>query len=360
MTHNAISIFLSDKRPFIGSDVYRILLPFEFINEGKKINATWAFYGEMLTKHRQGIFDWNKLMEEMDIFIFPRAFVVSEESETALVHLFSELRRMGKKVVYELDDDLSNEYREVGSGDLRPLLPHVDLVTVTTEALKNRMLEIGATSPIKVLPNSLNPRMWKRNHFKDRSDNLVIGLTGSPTHYNDWIVLMDVLPKIVEKYPDVRIVTMGFNPPYLHDIKNTIYSKGVPYKDYPQVIKSFDIVLAPVDPTDKFNWSKSPLKLIEGMGAVRRLDGTLAGAAVIASDSVVYSPYVTNREHALIVNHDEDSWFDGISEVIEDTKLRNSLQKSGFRHAWKNFDMSKTYVKWVEAYEDMFNAVQVP
>jgi len=120
---------------------------------------------------------------------------------------------------------------------------------------------------------------------------------------------------------------------------------------YTHLIRACDIILAPVDPNDGFNKSKSPIKCLEGWAAVRTLpNGKPGGAAVIATGNAVYRLVVRNRHNGLVVNHTPDDWERAIRLVIEDDQLRARLQMNGLRDVRRDHDIAKNWVLWRDAY----------
>lgn len=345
---NVSAVFMSPKRHLMASDIYRITSPFYYLSSLPDWGVAYGFYGEMVSKKD---FDWDKWTNDTDIFVFPRLTGGDDITNSGIRYLLKMLKAAGKKLVYELDDDLTNHYRTVHNHNIFELTDLFDAFTVTTNSLKTRLQEFGIEQPIHVVPNMLQPHLWFENPGTRSEDDLLIGLTGSPTHYKDWIVLKDAFTQLAKrtKIP-YQILMLGFQPDYMVEIPNLSFVPLVDYENYIRVIKSCDIILASVDPTDKFNDGKSPLKFIEGAGALRPTEhGYDGGAAVIATDSVVYTPYVQEGT-GVLVQHDSNEWTNAIVDLLEDNKKRENLQTQGYSYIKKNYNLHGKIGLWVSAY----------
>jgi hypothetical protein len=119
----------------------------------------------------------------------------------------------------------------------------------------------------------------------------VLGLAGSITHYDDWIVLKDVLPRIMREHGNVAFLLQGFIPDYLENVVGQYPSRVYAdeyfrdYNEYPGVIRQSDITLCPVDPDDKFNLAKC----VTGDTLVSTWAGLLA-MSELGEGAWVYTP----------------------------------------------------------------------
>jgi glycosyltransferase involved in cell wall biosynthesis len=192
----------------------------------------------------------------------------------------------------------------------------------------------------------------------NRHDGVTIGLSGSTTHYHDWKVLKDVLPQILSNdygFP-VRLMLTGFHPDYFRELPDTDYIDALPYQQYVEMVRASDIVLAPVDPEDAFNYSKSPLKALEGMGATRYISTDVpAGAAVIATDTVTYNTAIKAGKTGLLVKHTPEMWYNAIDSLLRNELLRTQLQLSAHAWVWKHNDISKRWLDWQSAYRQILS-----
>lgn len=344
-----ISIFSGPKRELGACEIYRASLPLYHLGQ-HKWTAGWTWFQDLKEGGGKALYD---LIQNFDMFHFPRMQVKGDDGLKWTEEFFQTIRGLGKKVIYEIDDDYTNVYRFVTDAHSIEVAALADAVTVTTPYLAKLMRERTGL-PVYILPNCLAPEQWfegKGNMRKPEfRDKLVIGLTGSPTHEQDWRVLETVIPKIVNDYSNVMFMNMGYTPDYLENLPNTQYVPPLSYDLYCQMIRGCDIILAPVDPNDGFNMGKSPIKAVEGMGAVRMVDNRPAGAAVIATNNPVYQLAIRHNKTGLLVQHTPEAWENALRILIEDSSKRKQFQFSGLKYAKQAYDISKEWTRWDRAY----------
>lgn len=348
--NKVLAIFAGAKRPLGGCEIYRVTMPFHYLEQRGHWKADWAFFDDLFAQaQRYGSTYWYHLLTTYDLFVFPR-FYTRPEHEGSLKELMSVFRDLGKPVIYEVDDDYTNRYRVVVDGNAMDVARECNAITVTTPYLAQLMKLEAGIEPY-VLPNCFAPDAWyplPRGTFRDES-KVTIGLTGSATHAEDWRVLETVLPKVLEN-DKAHLILMGYHPDYLKDLPNTTYLPGLPYDKYAQIIQRCDIILTPLN-EDGFNLGKSPLKAIEGMAARRMVNGHIAGAAVISSDHPVYRLAVQHNKTGIVTPHAADAWLDYIQTLVHDDKFRQQLQIQGHEWVGKHHDISKKWSLWQNAYD---------
>lgn len=353
---NVAILYMGEPHPPGGCEIYRGNMPAWYLLKKSHWQADWLYYADIVRNIKPGgpqaIL---RFFEKYDLIVFPR-FYASKLSEVSEISFFFEaLRRLGRlKIAYEVDDDFTNRYRQVlpeGASAIH-VAQLCDGITVSTKYLGDLMRrETGR--PYYVLPNMLDPALWKVAP-KAKSDKLRIGLTGSTTHYGDWKVLKDVMPEILAKHPQVEFILGAFAPDYFGELPNTRFYPALPYPEYAETVKSYDIVLTPLDPKDGFNRSKSPIKAVEGMGARRRVNGSDGGAAVIATDVNVYRSVVQGV--GILVPHKPNAWFEAIDRLIVNAEEREIYQKAGYKYVWKHYDISTGWRLWDKAYRNILNS----
>lgn len=175
--------------------------------------------------------------------------------------------------VYELDDALS----AVPEASFhRPFIPvdvdarmaraieHVDVVTVSTQALKNHMRGvIGGDKPIRVIPNMLSKEDFEtaesiRKQTTAPHQQLRVGWGGGVSHKGD----LDIIVPLIEAFGGhVEFVFLGMKPDTPHPVE---FHLGVAPRDYLQKLASLnlDLMIAPIE-DNLFNRCKSNLRLIE-------------------------------------------------------------------------------------------------
>lgn len=340
-------------------EIYRANQPLYYLGTKGGWQTQWMRF-ESIAKElaRGGTAAWVELANSADLFVLPRVVAPKEENLGTMAAFITLLRSAGKRVVYEVDDDYTNRYRdltEMGVNHAMRIASWCDAITVTTPYLKD-LMQRETKRPVYVLPNCIDPRVWDKPENRLPHEGIVIGLSGSATHYDDWKVLASPLRQILATdygFP-VRLRLTAFHPDYLLDLPNTDYLPGLDYAGYAEVVRSCDLILAPVDPEDGFNQSKSPIKVVEGMGAARPV-GIIpkAGAACIATDTPVYRLAITHEKDGLLTKHTPDAWCEAIDRLLRDRALRERLQGAAYKTAWRRFDMSLEWQQWARAYRSI-------
>jgi glycosyltransferase involved in cell wall biosynthesis len=273
-------------------------------------------------------------------------------------------RAAGCSIVVDYDDDYTNEYRKVCEGGI-PDLSYFSAITVSTPYLKRVMRKYNRN--VVVIPNLVVPEVINGG-FKRKIGGLCIGLTGSETHREDWQVVIEPLKQICQEFPDVSLFVSGYLPDELRSVPNlvTLRSLGmvpgmetdnfyIPLKEYGFILRNIDILLAPVDPDDKFNHSKSNLKAIEGQMSARPVGSATGGCMVIASgDLPNYQDAIKGGRTGLLVDHhNQDAWYEALREVITNPKHRVEMQIAGYESCLKNWNIHTRIGERVAAYHDI-------
>lgn len=308
--------------------------------------------------------DGKYLFRGADLMIFQR-LVEKKDSDGSIRNFPKLVGEMGISTVVDYDDDYTNAHRKVHEETfMADSLQNFSAITVSTPYLKRVMDDYH--KKVHVLPNLILPehlRGFKRHPaFTDR---LVIGLTGSATHFHDWKITYEPIKAILRKHRrEVALFVSGHMPDELsgepniitmRDLADSTAPEGdffIPFKDYPLILRQIDIGLCPVDPADRFNWSKSNLKAIEMSGSEREIGhGQKGGAAVITTDINIYRDFVKPGVTGLMVEHnDAQAWYDAIESLIQDQALRHRLQVAGYERVMKYFNI---HTRWRE-YESCF------
>ncbi len=264
------------------------------------------------------------------------------------------LHRHGGIVVFDTDDDLTDDFRDLGRGDdFKGVLRDVDYVTVSTPYLRDRLEAHTKHRPV-VLPNHVDVGWFSGEsyHTERQHKGLTIGFIGTASHYADWKFPMGALHRLAREHPDITILAAGYSPDYLSSLPNFHELDPVPYVMYPQLMRQFDIVCCSLDAEDGFNMSKSSIKALEAMAAARRLPNGKVGGAVPACTNVkVYRRTVQNKHNGLLIDNSE--WYEALSLLIDDHRLRHRLAVQGLAWVTKNRDIKTGHRRWGAAYQKM-------
>lgn len=324
-------------------DAYRILYPLRAMELAGHRTAVHTLQDiqKMAANRDSYLFSY-------DIYLLSR-MVGNEEEMDAFESFNHDLRSLGKTVIVDYDDDYTNQYRVVHENSFGRI-QDASAVTVTNAHLQQLMRPYNRN--VHIIPNYLVPELFLG--FKRQLEGTVIGLTGSTTHAKDWQAVYGPLRRIAAEFPEVKIFCSGLHPEALEDLPNFVTLRDmdpkmkasdknyfIPMSQYAFIHKNIDILLTPVDPSDRFNWSKSPIKALEGMMTPRDVGGQTGGACVISTgDMPLYRDAVKHGQTGLLVKHnDEEAWYQSILKVLADVQYRHKLQVNGHIHALSNFNI---------------------
>lgn len=217
------------------------------------------------------------------------------------LNLVKHIQQMGKKVVFDIDDlltylspvnPLSVLYANPRVQDeLTELISRADLVTTTTQVLRNEMKMYN--SNIVILRNKIDlaSPVWNIPKPKKRDgDPVVVAYIGGSTHKYDLTSVSSAIFNTCSK-PNVLFRLCGYSKGgkkiivdesgrviRQEDVKESVWDEitkmfsglgdnlqVVPSKelpDYPQFFSDVDILIAPLE-DNRFNRAKSELKVIE-------------------------------------------------------------------------------------------------
>jgi glycosyltransferase involved in cell wall biosynthesis len=281
-----------------------------------------------MAKNREGISSYH-------VYVLPRV----ADHDNLTIQFVDRLKSIGATIIWETDDDYTNEYRSVVEGEPLSIVTRAHCMTVSTPHLREQYSKY-VDCPIYLLQNTINLDFWAGARGPREIPSPSIGLVGTDTHGDDWIHASDALHRIAERYPFVHFVLGGFQPEYLLDLPNLHLLPHCPYIAYPRMVHQIDIGLAPLDGGDKFNLSKSAIKVMEYWAA---------GATPIASDMPVYQR-VADEDRCFLAKS-EDDWFSAMATLIENPQRAFEMSANGRAWLHRNRNMEHASQFWWDVYE---------
>lgn len=217
-------------------------------------------------------------------------------------------KKMNKPIIVDYDDytleinNKSNPAVEHYDKDsvkacIKECLRLADIITVSTEGLKQAFLEHVPTANIVVIPNAVDDELFDlKPSLHERRK--IIAMRGAGSHKYDWEAYKPGILQLLRDNPDYQLAVMGYHPEWLREVPTTqiLYYEFTDIQTYLHTLmrlrpKLFIVPL--VD--DKFNRCKSAIGLYEGV---------LAGA-------VVCSPKLPE-----FVNYGSE-WFTGNEDLVK-------------------------------------------
>ena len=271
-------------------------------------------------------------------------------------YVLEKLKRAGKRIVYDLDDDIfhipsSNPASRVLGKDEQfaamACMKLADVVTVTTEPLRS-MLEQEVGDKVEVIPNALDVDAgWRSlDQIGSPDGKRRIFWSGGATHAADWEICINAVRRVMVKYEDVVLVILGFLPPVIRQRVGTPpFSGRVEYMGYNDPDTYFELVkhvaadvgIAPLEET-QFNQGKSEIKFLEY---------SLIGMPTVASDTGPYANVIKDGESGRLVGDDENEWYTVLCEVLDGSKDdRRDMVREARATVTEMFNIKKEALRW--------------
>jgi glycosyltransferase involved in cell wall biosynthesis len=229
--------------------------------------------------------------------------------------------------VYDLDDDIWgwhpdsqedhywNEQRRLNA-ELN--IQCADLVTTPTHSLAEVLRELNQN--VAVLPNTIPDRLLKLLP-QQRNGSFIVGWQGAQQHVRDLELIYDPVLRFMLRHPDVQFHVWG--PQGIADFPDALQSRIVAYPWISSVWGHYmrlrmDVGLAPIDPTYRFNETKSDVRLREYAAL---------GIPFVASRSEAYTT-TANATRGLVAET-AGEWEDALELLYKDARLRDWMAEQG-------------------------------
>ena len=308
-----------------------------------------------------------------EYYDWPDTVVFSRVYPKDPIVMMREYKRRGKKVVYEIDDDLWTVNVDNPSANLsnekrfqyETLIKEVDAVTTTTDILANKIKRFN--KKVFVIPNTIDEESYHPRDGKNKK--LVIGYTGASSHWHDLEIITDVIIDLQSKYDFDYILQGMCSTPIESEVygfqqvkmlglapeRKDYYEAALKWWEkmrqvrfvhipfhypqlYPEILRrcDLDIGLAPLW-DNEFNRSKSCLKFYEYASM---------GTATLASNVLPYS-----KEVNYTAKNKFADWKNKLEKLIVDEKFRKDLAQK--QHDWvmENRGLKKISELWEKAFD---------
>jgi glycosyltransferase involved in cell wall biosynthesis len=262
------------------------------------------------------------------------------------------LKAQGKKIIYDIDDNLweipsyNPAYRPYNSSVLKTtkrIMGLCDVITVSTEPLRDYFLRENFHKDIVIIPNFLHDLPEYSNN--NISDNIKIFYHGTTTHAGDFdSKLVFALREILSKNENVEFICVGYNPLKDNANKKIKFIPYVPIEEFHKTIQALkcDIGIATLK-ENLFNQCKSSIKVLEYASC---------SIPTIASDVYPYSNCISHMENGILIKKEKE-WIGALKLLIEDHNLRLTLGKNIHTYVNKNF----TYKNNGQKIRNIYNTI---
>lgn len=292
----------------------------------------------------------NHLLKEADVVILEMS---------ANYHLVKDLKKQGKKVIYDIDDLMewvSKTHPKRHTLSIWSIykffrtMRECDMVFTSTPSLKKRYRFLNKN--IQVVPNYLDWQFWEKPYKANMSSKIRIGWAGGMSHRDDLEFIAPIMRDICKKYPQVKFINVfgGGSPAqseygkylYGNDVfkipaEQREYYTGTHYFEYPTFLANLglDIGLAPVV-DNKFSRHKSNIKWLEY--GVNRIP-------FIGSRNL-YEGSVKNYEDGILVSNTKKDWIDAIEDLILRLEERHRIGMNAYTRAKRDFNAENFYQEY--------------
>lgn len=335
-----------------GPSLWRVLWPITAL-EKRGYPAGWDF------KDANGI---GQVAPAFDGVVIPRMAWAPGQRAIA-EHWFTLLRRAGKLVVYDVDDDVfgaeldrrmlslgwaegkTAERLEAERQERIWAMTMCDGVTVSTPRLATIVRGLTAR-PVVVVPNAIDLPWFRRvlRGAQRRIDAVTIGWAGGKRPDDDLLAVAEAWRRVAVRCPAVRFVVAGYLSPVLQaavPAERLVTIPWLPLERYPAGLRDIDIACCSVADTP-FNRAKSQIKAIEA---------TVAGACVVVSPTV----YGSLVEHGVTgyVAETADAWESALVDLVERPALRPMMARRLLRHVEQRHTLSGNLWRWPAAWSQI-------
>lgn len=349
LTGPSVLALVSDQS---GPNLWRVLQPITAL-EKRGYPCGWDFKDNALI---------GELAPHFDGVLLPR-FSWPPQHRRMAEQWFAALRRAGKFVVYDADDDIftaaethrrielnwaegkSFEQLEAERHERIWAMQQSDGVTVSTQRLAT-IVRSYTSKPVIVVPNAIDLR-WFRGVVratKRQVPGLTIGWAGGRRHDRDLLDMFEAWYRISKRYAEVTFVVQGWCPDIVREMlppERLVVLPWMKLETYPAGLAQIDIGCCAVSSTP-FNRAKSPIKAYEYAAA---------GAAVIASPTL-YAGVIEHGKSGWIVESAAE-WEDALAQLVESNSLRQMMVRRLGRIIEKRLSLDVNVWRWPAAWAEI-------
>ncbi|WP_303921592.1 glycosyltransferase family 4 protein [Draconibacterium sediminis] len=248
-------------------------------------------------------------------------------------------------------------------------LKRADLFVVVSQVLKDQLCDKGIqkdkilVNPNGVDPEKFNPEISAKELIKKHSleDKTIIGFIGTFGVWHGVENLLEAYILLLKKNPDYRNTTKLMligDGKLMFQVKNRIEEENisdnvivtglVPQNEGPKYLSCCDILCAPTKPNpDGSRFFGSPTKLFEYMAM---------GKAIVSSDIEQQGEILEHQKDAILTKPgDVSSLAEGITQLLEDSLLRDTLGRNARKKVIENYTWEKHTRKILDSLNELQN-----
>lgn len=236
------------------------------------------------------------------------------------------LRKLNKKIIFDFDDAVYL------SQDITCLLEEASCIVVSNKYLKEWVSKYNKSvyeliSPVSIV---MQPAAKKNNAI------VALGWIGSPETSRYLLPLMPVFRDLKEKFENLEIEFMGATRNKDFALLN-IGIKDWSLEAEKEYLKRVAVGIMPLK-DDEWSRSKAGYKLLLYMSR---------GIACVASPIGINMEIIENGKSGFFATS-KDEWFERLSVLLKDAKLRGEIAERGRIRAKEHFSYDKLFPKFLE------------
>jgi glycogen(starch) synthase len=281
---------------------------------------------------------------------------------------------LGKPVIYELRSSWEDAAVSSGTtteGSLRyrlsrwletRVLRQAQHVTTICEGLREEAIKRGvAADRVTVVPNAVDDEAFRPSTQKNDAarrqygleGNFVLGFIGSFFAWEGLDLLLEAMPQVIARRPDIRLLLVGNGP-----ANAALRAQAERLKLQAHVIFAgqvkHDAVAAIYDAVDVLVYPRTPMRLTNMVTPLKPLEAMAMGKVFIASDVGGHRELVNDRETGVLFRAgDREDLARTILEVAGDATLRAKLESAGPEFIRKERTWAKVVARYVPVYESV-------
>ncbi len=216
----------------------------------------------------------------------------------------------------------------------RKVLQNANKILVANENIKKIIIrEYGINNEkIGIIPNGIDTEFFKNEINQNKS---IIIFSGVMYYHRGLDVLLNALPRIVTKFPDIKIVLLGNGPEKeklqkitvnLKLTKNVEFKGWVDRKEIPNFLSKSFMGIGPLKLTD-VTANALPIKILEYMAS---------SLPILAIKGTLPKEVLEDNKNGYFVTDSEDL-ADKIIQLLDDKKLREEMGRNSLKMV-QNFD----------------------
>ena len=244
---------------------------------------------------------------------------------------------------------------------LRKFCNKCDLIIAPSHGIKKIIVDVYKTkTPVEVVPNGIEIEKFQRKDLprpKEISafdEKTTIALfVGRVCYEKNIDYVIKAFPRVVEKFPDVRLVIVGGGPAFdefgklaknLGIEKNVIMTGPIPYEDIMKYYSHADFFVSA---------SKTEVHPLVGIEAIA------SGLPIVALSAVGYDDIVRNGYNGYLSRENQEEYVSKIVHLLNNPALVKEMSENALKEADK-YSIQTAAKNMLAAYERAISLIKRP